>query len=414
MELSQDVAVQQKTVLDDGEINPLDLVLALLERKRMIVGVTLALALMTLIITFIMSPRYQGIARLLVPVQSAGTASAMLSQLSGAAAILGDVTGLGSSPVEMYVGLTQSRTVADTIIKQFGLAEFYKNDRVLGRWRSFTADDARLAFFDQLIIESDTASGIISVSVLDKSPQKSADMTNAFVKELQRLVNKLAVTSASNQRQFYEEQVRESFEKLTRAEDAVQRFQETTGAVQLPDQARASLEGIALLEAQRAAKEIQLRVMKTYATEQNPDLRKLEEELNVLIEQRKKLESQGISNQSNPVIPTAMLPDLGTEYLRRLRELKFQEALYEALLKQYTTARLEEAKDTSNLQIVDEAAVPENVYSPQKVLWTAIGGVLGFFFAIGWAAMMGLLNKSSLDPINREKIEQIVRSLKTI
>jgi tyrosine-protein kinase Etk/Wzc len=395
------------TSFNEEEINLLDLIIALLKRKRMIAAVTSGMAIIALTACLVVTPIYQGTAEIL-PRQESSTTSGLLAMLGSAAGAFTGLTGLSPSTTsDIYVGLLKSYSVVDRIIDRFNLLEVYKNDRILGRWRSYTREDAREDLIENALIESDSASGIITVSVQDPDAVKSAEMSNGFIAELMKLSRNLEIIEASRRRVFFEEELQKTNQALARAEEELRNFQETTGALQLDEQARAVMTGIATLEAQVAATEIQLKVMKTYATQNNSDTKRLQEELNALREERKKLEAKEASyyDQANSVIPTGKIPALGTEYLRKTRELKYQQTLWEVLLKQYEVARLDEARNSSAIQIVADAIVPEKKYKPKMPLIVAVSAMVGLVLALSAAVIAEAVQRSAGNPSNKQRME---------
>jgi len=154
-------------------------------------------------------------------------------------------------------------------------------------------------------------------------------------------------------------------------------------------------------------KEIQLKVMKTYATEQNPDFKKSEEEYRGMLAELKKLEATGMAGESSTLIATGSIPSLGVEYLRRVRDFKYLEAIYEVLVKQYEAARLDEANEAIIVQVVDVAVVPEKAAWPKPILMTLVGVILGFFLSITYAFFREYLERASQKPGGRERLEKI-------
>ena len=398
----------------DDEINLLDLLAVLLERKRLIMGITLGLTMLSLMVTLVVTPVYRAPARVLIP-KNSSSASTVMSQLAGAATALTGLTDLfGGSSVDMYVALARSMTVLDAIIDRFNLMEAYKSDRLLGKWRGYNRDDCREDLSDLLVLEGDPASNVITISVDDKSPERSATMTNAVVDQLVSLINSLSITDASRRKDFFEKQLKSTQQALAKVEDQLQGFQESTGAIKIDDQASAVLQGIAALQAHIGTKMIQLEVMKSYSTKLNPDVKLLETELSALRDQLKKLQEKSSSDNPGVIIPTGQIPTLGTEYLRILREFKFQEALLEVLLKQYEAASLDAARDSSSVQVVDRAMPPENIYSPKRILIAAIVGVLSFFMVAFGVLVAGAIERSTSDEENKSKIAEIKKSLKRL
>jgi capsule polysaccharide export protein KpsE/RkpR len=283
--------------------------------------------------------------------------------------------------------MLRSRTVLDRMIDRFDLmVEYGKKHRV----------DARTSLLGVVTTEVDKKSGLVTVGVMDRDPVKAALMANAFVEELQALNRELAVTDASQRRLFLEDQLKDAKDSLVAAEESIRSFQERTGAIKIDEQASAVLTGIADLRAKIAAKEVELRVMRTYATPQNPMLRKTEEGIKGLKEQMAKLESEGTGHNPDPLVPTNRIPSLGTEYLRELREFKYREALYDILLKQYEMARLEEARDPVVIQVIDKAVPPEVRVMPKRRHMVKVAAATALFFSVLLAFLLEYVRRLRL------------------
>jgi tyrosine-protein kinase Etk/Wzc len=383
----------------EDEINLLDYLIVLLKRKKLIISITLGAAAIAAIIVFIMTPIYRAETRILPPqTGSSSIALSMLTQMTGAQGIT-ESLGL-KTPGDLYVGILKSRTIADRIIDRFNLMKLYKADY---------REDARKELLEDVLgAETDKDSGIITISVDDKDPKRSAGMANAFVEELKNLTKGLAVTEASQRRLFFEEQLKDTKMALVKAEEQMQGFQEQTGALQVDAQTKAVIEGIAMLSAQIAAKEVQLKVMRTYATAQNPDLQRSEDELKGLKAELNKLEAKGGSGH-DPIISTGRMPEVGTEYARKLRDLKFYEDLYDLLTKQYEAAKLDEARDAAVIQVIDKAIPPEKIAKPKRLLIILIATFTGFFLSIFVAFFAEYKEKASKKPENKARFETLKR-----
>ncbi|MBZ0158527.1 MAG: hypothetical protein K8I29_20210 [Alphaproteobacteria bacterium] len=375
------------------DINLLDLLIVLAKRKRLIIGITLGAAVVTAIISLIMTPIYRAETKILPPQQQASMASQMLSQLGAAAGLAGSSLGI-KNPNDMYIEILRSRQILDRMIERFNLIEAY---------RTKSRENVRIFLMSALSVRDNKKSGIITVSVEDKDPQKAAEMANAFVEELRSFTKGLAVTEAAQRRFFFEEQLKDTKAALIRAEEAMKGFQERTGAVKIDAQASAVIEGISQLRAQIAAKEVQVRVMRTYATAQNPAIQRAEEELKELREQLGRLESKNTGH--NTIVPTGSIPSVGTEYARKMRDLKFNETLYELLLKQYEVAKLDEARDATLIQVIDKAVQPEKRVKPKRRQMVMVALVTGFFLSIFAAFFIEYKEKASSDPENKERFD---------
>jgi tyrosine-protein kinase Etk/Wzc len=114
-------------------------------------------------------------------------------------------------------------------------------------------------------------------------------------------------------------------------------------------------------------------------TEESPEITQAETQLAELRAQLKR--QQANRNTQKPgegLHSTANLPGLTLEYLRREREVKLNETMYDALLQQYEKARIAEADTGPQLQIVDHAIVPERKSGPPRKLIVIAGLFLGF------------------------------------
>ena len=381
----------------EEEVDLLDLLLVLAKRKKLILGITLGAAVLTAIISLLLPPIYKAETKILAPQQgSSGMTSQFLSQLGGAAGLLGVALPV-KTPNELYIDMLKSRTVLDRIIDRFHLMKAYKK-----KYR----EDARKNLLQALNAQEQKRSGIVSVLVEDRDPQKAADMANAFVEELKALSGGLAVTEAAQRRLFFEEQLKGTKVALVMAEEAIKGFQEKTGALQIDSQAKAMIEGIANLKAMIAAKEVQLKVLRSYATLQNPDLQKIEEELRGLKAEMSKLEAGGEGGYST-LMPTGRMPEVGTGYYRRLRDLKFNETLYELLAKQYEMAKLDEARDAAIIQVIDLAVPPERRVRPRRTLMVLVASITALFLSTFFAIFLGILEKSAEDPVKSCKLQAL-------
>lgn len=386
---------------EEDTINLIDLALVLAKRKWLILGVSLCCAILTAIISLIMPPIYRAETRLLPPQeQSSSLAMQMVSELGGGigAGLLGMKT-----PNKLYAEMLKSNTVLDRIIDRFRLLELYGEEYRL---------DAREALLDHIDVNVDEKSGIVTLSVEDKDSKRAADMANAFVEELKNLVKNLAITEASQRRLFFEEQLKDTKEKLAKAEEEFQRFQEKTGAIKVEEQAKAVIESIAELRAQIAAKEVELRVMRTYATPYNPDLQKAEEALRTMRAQLRELERKAPAENPDSLVPTGRLPKVGLEYLRNLREIKFLETLYELLFKGYEQSKLDEARDTVIIQQIDRAIPPDKRAKPKRILMVTVALFTGLFFSIFLAFVLEYKENISQDPEQREKFSLLRQHLR--
>lgn len=389
--------------VDDDEVNLLDYLIVLAKHKKLIISITFGLAVITAIISVIMPPVYMAETQILPPKGTSSMAAAMLAQVGGGlSSLAGSALGV-TTPGELYVGMIESRTVIDNIIDRFHLMKVYDEE--------YRVDMRQKMLDDILDAQSDSSSGIVTIDVEDEDPKRAAEMANAFVAELNHLNSGLAITDAAQRRLFFEDQLKDTKVALAKAEDSMKAFMEKTGAIQVDSQAGAVISGIATLKAEIAAKEVELDVLRSYSTPNNSDLQMAETGIRGLKEQLSKLEAKD-GGKYDPLISTRSLPEVGLEYARKLRDVKFNETLYGLLMQQYELAKLDEAKESSIVQVVSKAVPPDKRYKPKRTLMVVVGTFLGFFISVFAAFFIEYREKASEDPENRKRFEMLRKYLR--
>jgi tyrosine-protein kinase Etk/Wzc len=359
---------------DKDEISLVDLLIVLAERKRIVLSVTLFFTVLAIIISFVLPKRYTASVTLLPPQQNSSMGAALASQLGnlgGMAALAGGSLGL-KNPNDMYVAMLKSRTVEDAMVQHFGLMQEY---------RQKYPSDARKAFEGYATVEGNGKDGLIHISVRDRNPNRAAELANGYVDQFRRLSEHLAITEASQRRLFFEQQLGQAKDSLANAEEALKETEQKTGLIQLDSQARALIESAAALRAQIAAKEVQIDSMRTFATSENAELVRAQQELEGLRTQLAKL--GGSANiDAGLMMPKGQVPAAGLEYVRKLRDVKYFETIFDILARQFEIAKLDEAKQGALVQIVDPAIPPDKRSFPRRGLIVVGAAALGFFVGI--------------------------------
>jgi uncharacterized protein involved in exopolysaccharide biosynthesis len=368
-----------EALIDGDETSLIGILTQLAYRKWLIAKVTGIAALAGVILSFALPVRYTATVKIMPPQQTQSTATMlMMNQLTNVgggslAALAGGGLGL-KNPNDIYIGLLTSRPIADAIIQKFDLAKEY-------RAKDMTKAREKLADYTDVLSDK---RGFIVVTVTDRDKNRVAAMANAYTDQLRILTKSLAVTEASQRRLFYEEQLKQVREALVAAELVFQQVQQQKGLIQLDAQAKAMIESLSVLRAQVAAKQVEVQALRSYSTEQNPDVQLAERELTSLQAEEASLEQRnhvpGIAGLGLGNVPAA-----GLEYLRAAHEFQYQQALYDMLMKQYDAAKLDESKDAAIIQVVEPAIEPDRKSSPHRllilVLFT-IGGLIASCFLV--------------------------------
>jgi tyrosine-protein kinase Etk/Wzc len=349
----------------------MELLLILSRNKGTIVKVTIAATILVAIVMFIVPNTYTATSTILPPEQKQSTLGAMLGQLGSIAGLTDADLGL-KNPGDLFIGMLHSRTIQDRLIDKFDLRQVYQVKRY---------QDARKKLDSRSYIVAEKE-GMISIGVEDRDPARAAALANGYVDELHNMNSELAISEAAQRRVFYEDKVRAERDALSLAEVQLKQAEEKTGLLQPDAQARVIIQSVADMRAQVAIREVQIEAMRTYATKDNPELHRAEQELAGLRAQLAKMErNSGGTDSDNLDVPTRQLPQAQLEYLRSARDLKYHEALYEFLSKQLEAARIDEAKDAVVVQVVDKAVVPERKSGPHRATIILLAALAAFLLS---------------------------------
>lgn len=381
------------------EMNLLELLHILVKRKILIVAVTSVAAFVSLAYSLSLPNIYSATAKILPPQKEGGGGlSALLGQAG--AGLAGLATGNLSGGADLYVGILKSRSVGDAVIKRLNLAQIYKKKSVA---------ETRGALAAAVKFEAGK-DGIISITSEDKDPKLTAQLANAFVEEMERTTIRLNLSKAGSERVFLEKRLELVTKDLKAAEETLKQYSQSNKIVQVEEQAKASIEGIARLRADLAAREVQLSVLRSKQTEESPEVKAMVSGINRVKSEIARLSGSNGGSQGIPSFGD--VPGVGLEYARRMRELKTQEAIFEQLTKQYEMAKLSEAKDSSSFQVLDEAVVPIYKSRPARAMIIITMTAAAFAVAVVIAFVLEFLERMSEE--NRTIFNSIKRSLLTV
>ena len=387
----------------ETEVSVLDILIVLAERKRFIIRFVLAAAALAIIISLLLPIRYEAKIVLLPPAQNSSIGSALLGQignmgsLGSLAALAGGSLGI-KNPADMYVALLTSRTVEDAMIKRFDLMKEYHKKRL---------SDARKEFESRTTAVAGTKDGLIRLTVEDGDPKHAAELANGYIEEFRRLSASLAITEAARRRLFFEQQLQQAKDDLTAAEEAMAQTQQSTGVLQIDSQARSLIESAAVLRAQVVAKQVQIEGMRSFATDDNPRLILAKQELAALQSQLDRVAGSQQDAGSDINLSKGRVTQSGMKYLRRYRDLKYHETVFELLAKEFEIAKLDEAREGSIVQVVDAAVPPDTKSSPHRILIVLGATILAFFMAVFWVWLRNRLGYSLNLPENRQRVRTI-------
>jgi len=390
---------QMPATQPEDEINLLELVMVLVKHTRLILIITLLAAVASVGFSLWLPNIYTATAKVMPPQKEGGNLSAALGQLGGLAAAAGLGAGFGGS-ADLYVSILKSRSVADAVIQKLDLKKEFK---------AKTADEARSIFARMVQVKPGAKDSIITITADHKSPERAARLVTVTVEELGRRTVELNLAKVSNDRIFLEKRLEVVRKDLKKAEEEMKAFAQSNKAVKVDDQAKASIEGVAKLKAELALKEVQLAAKRSYQTDENPEVMLLMAAVAGLERELSRLGGSG-GGVGEGIPSVGDIPGLALEYARRMRQVKIQETILEQLTKQFEMEKINESRDKSTLQILDDAVVPDQKSKPKRTLIVLLSTVTAFFCSIFLVFIREYLAK--LSPEDRAIMDEMKDTLK--
>lgn len=366
----------------EDEISLLDLLTVVVDNLRLLIVGPLVVGLLALGVSFVVTPTFTAKTQFLPPQQQQSAAASMLASLGSLGGLAGAAAGI-KNPSDQYLAFMKSVSVQDALIERFKLME---------RYNAKDKADARLALAGNTRIASGK-DGLISVEVDDKDPQFAADLANAHVEELHKLLARLAVTEAQQRRVFFEKQLAQTKDNLVKAEQALKSTGVNSSA--LKSTPAAAVETVARLKAMILAQEVKLASMRGYLSESAPDFKLALNELAAYRSQLAKAE------ENEPASTSA------TDYVARFRDYKYHETLFELFAKQYELARVDESREGAVIQVLDVAQPPERKSKPKKALIAIIATLATGFALLLWVFVRQALRNASNSPETAEKLQSL-------
>lgn len=353
---------------DDDGINLIQLLTVLAKHKKRLIVLPLVTAIAAAAISLVIPPVYKATTKILPPQQAQSGAAAILSQLGGVAGAAAGAAGI-KNPNDLYIGMLTSRRIADRLIEHFDLKKAY----------DVTSQEVARRKLELNTTITSGKDGLIVIEVEDLDKQRVAQIANGYTDELLKLTKVLAVTEASQRRLFFERQLQISKDNLANAEVALKGSIEKYGVVSVDSDSRAIVETVSRLRAQIAAKEIHLGAMQAFVTPNNQEYKRAQEELISLRAEFSRLQNGSSLNER---APKNSENQSGLDSIKIVREVKYHQMLYELLSKQYEVARLDEAKDSSIIQVLDSAIEPERRFKPKRAVFVMLFTMFALFVAV--------------------------------
>jgi uncharacterized protein involved in exopolysaccharide biosynthesis len=348
----------------------------LFRRRHLIYRVVLGATLVALVILFLLRPYFAATTVMIPPQSSSSGLGALSAALGGAgASLIGEGTFGIRNTGETYVSLLTSQTVENAVIRRFNLMDEFKTKRL---------SDARKILEKRVDVVYGARDGLLRLTVEAHDPNRAAELANGYVEEFRKFSATLAVTEASQRRMFYGQELGNAKDKLANAEQQLKITEQKTGVMQIDAQARALISSAATLRAEISAKEVEIQSLQLYATEDNPVLVTAKRELAAMQSQLSLLNNDRSDRSQDVILSKGSIDEGSLEYVRRFRDVKYYDTLFELLARQFEIAQLDEARQGSTVQIVDKALPPDKKMPQYRVLIALIVALFSFLATCVW------------------------------
>jgi len=354
--------------------SPLERLRLLWDQRRLLGRIVLTGLIAGSLIAFLVPKQYQSSLQLMPPDNNdSGSGLLMAAMAARATGGLGEVAGglagglLGLKTTgDLFVGILHSRSVEDRLVQRFDLKKVY---------RAKLDEDARKQLLDNTSISADRKSGILTVVVTDRDPRRAQLLAEGYVQELNRLVTELSTSAAHRERVFLEERLKAVKQDLDQASTEFGQFASKNAAIDIKEQSKAMLEAAATVEGELIAAESEMKGLEAIYTVNNARVRSVQARINELRKQLTDMggkagvvtpDSGGTADSLYPSI--RQLPILGVTYADLYRKTKIQETVFETLTQQYELAKVQEAKETPSVKVLDVPNLPERKSFPPRVL----------------------------------------------
>jgi uncharacterized protein involved in exopolysaccharide biosynthesis len=398
------------------------------ENRRFLWRFTLCGVVLATIVAFLLPKQFVSTARLMPPEKElSGTSPlAMVASMakggsggfggSGLGQVASDLLGTKSQGA-LYIEVLRGRTIADALIQRFDLRKVYG----VRYW-----EDARKSLEKRTEIVEDRKSGVIVIKVRDRDPRCAAQITQAYVEELNRLVATVSTSAARRERIFIEQRLQTVKQDLETAEHKFSEYASKNTAIDIPEQGKAMVEAAAVLQGQLIAAQSELQGLSQIYTDSNVRVRSLRARVAELQRQLAKmggddaslnsdnapssLPANSASNEYDSSIYPSIrkLPLLGVRWADLYRQTKITETVYGLLNAQYELAKIQEAKEIPSVQAFDPADIPEKKSGPPRLLIMVLAAMFSFGIAMAW--ILGTTAWKELEPGDprKEFLEHVI------
>jgi tyrosine-protein kinase Etk/Wzc len=363
-------SIHNETVIKNN-LTIVDFIKAFLRYKKIIIIVSLIIGIiLSILMFFVFPPIFKSTGVVKITSKSSGLNSMISSGSIPGLGDVGDLAGSSSSSKELalYESILNSRRcLEETIIK------FKLNDE----WEFKYMEIAIKHFQTEILsISKDKTAGILTISVFDKDKNRSKDICDFLIFQLNKINTEMNAQNAKNNREFIEMRYNVIKNDLKIAEDSLKIYQEIHGVA--PDlQVKAAAQSEFALETELKSEEIKLELLNKILSPDQAELKIQQDKINAIKKQILKMKE---SNDNSLFLNLKGSPEILMSYLRLVRNVEIQTKLLTYILPIFEQAKIEEKRDTPSVIVLDQPYIPEVKTKPKRIISILIGMILALFF----------------------------------
>ncbi|MBO6576967.1 MAG: hypothetical protein JJ896_15635 [Rhodothermales bacterium] len=356
-------------------------------RRVLIITITGLMAVASVVISLMLPNYYRAMSRLLLPESGGGgLASAVLGNLGSAAR---SFLGASGGDYVRYLAILQSRNVLSAVVEEFDLVTVYElqdSDTPL--------DDAIEELADRVDFYVDNEYDFLSIEVVDRDPQRAADMANFMLQELDRVNNELASRTAGNFRQYVEMRFAESERSRGAMLDSLKAFQQRYGVFDLQAQTEAFFDQLAEMRVAAIEAEVQYEALRSQLGDNNTAVQNMKE---VVDASNRKYYAALAGREEILPVPQSDVPIAVREFADLEMRRVIEEKILEFVAPVLEQARFEEQQQKEALQIVDPAVPPVRKDSPKRSIIVIAATASAFILVVLYALLSAWWNANAED-----------------
>ena len=392
------------------EIHVLDTIKVLVDARWLIARNFVITVVVVALLSFLLPRKYTAVTTLMPP-QEMDKMS--MNKILADASLPGLGLALGeSSSSEILIEILKSRSVIENVLERRVKA----NKDSIALYKYLGARNSRQAVtkLRDMSAFAVSKSGMITIMVTMGSAKMSAEVANAYVDELDRINQEKSVSRAKNSRVYLESQLLETNTKLDEATRALAQFQQENKAVDLSEQMAASIQQAGEIKGRIIAKEVEIGVMLQTMRPENPLVIRAQKELEELNRRYHELQfgdSQVRSGETDFYMPFTDVPEVGLELAKLTRNVKIQETVWQLLNQQYYQAKIDEARDTPTVQVLDVAVPPIAPSKPRKSVLVVAMGIASIMVTVMWVFVLNFIRQMEKNPADYTRLQYILNQL---